>query len=399
MLQTSSKPVRCATSMEWLRRPIRRLMRMLIPALCAVGVVAPGVAQAAASVELTGDVTSTGLSGFPGSKFTLGDADSKTRALMAVLSQERSDNPCLVSVGWEDVNQAGVGGVLVKDLCGDKGSTSGTMGGTYGPADRVFITGAQVCMNKADDRVKGIHLRGQRINDAGVLVDFGPDEQDARTNCHQDHWKRWVNCPAGQVATAAIIHFEAGKTPRSWTGIGLECRGLRVTGTTTVSSAAPASSAKGIADVSGCSDEAEKDIRAVAWNIANDWGNFSKAVESDTGKHVGSCLEGRFSTNGKVHCEAKDVSNNKGPRQGRSFPGKDEIKVYPDFLNRIKDYEQADRRACFAALLAHEFTHSCWFAESRPEAREDAAFAYWQERFPGTPGFDVNNLSAGCGLD
>jgi hypothetical protein len=208
-----------------------------------------------------------------------------------------------------------------------------------------------------------------------------------------------VNCPAGQIATAAIVHFEAGKTPRSWTGIGLQCRSLRVTGTTTVGSAASSTSSKGIADVSGCSDTEEKDIRAVAWNIADDWGNFAKAVESVTGKNVGSCLEGRFSKNGKVQCETKDVCNNKGCRQGHSFPGKDEIKIYPNFLNRIKNYAQADRRACFAAILAHEFTHTCWFAESRPEAREDAAFAYWQQRFPGTPGFNVNNSQVGCGLD
>jgi hypothetical protein len=72
--------------------------------------------------------------------------------------------------------------------------------------------------------IRAITLRGQRITDAGTLEDFGPDQQDARTNCHQDHWKRW---PAGQIATAAIIHFEAGNTPRSWTGIELRCRGLR----------------------------------------------------------------------------------------------------------------------------------------------------------------------------
>ena len=206
--------------------------------LCAVGLFQPSLALAAAAVALTGEPAPSGLSGFPGSKFTLGDPDSTSRALVGVVSRERSDDPCFVSIGWEDVNQSGTNGASTKDLCGGNGPNSGTMGATYantgGTANRVFITGAQVCMNGADDKIKGIHLRGQRITDAGTLADFGPDEQDARTNCHQDHWKRWVNCPAGQIATAAIIHFEAGSTPRSWTGIELRCRGLRTTGTTSI---------------------------------------------------------------------------------------------------------------------------------------------------------------------
>jgi hypothetical protein len=123
------------------------------------------------------------------------------------------------------------------------------MGATYankgGTANRVFITGAQVCMNKADDKIKGIHLRGQRITDAGTLADFGPDQQDARTNCHQDHWKRWVNCPAGQIATAAILHYDAGKTPRSWTGIELRCRSLRTAATTSSDASVKAGTREG----------------------------------------------------------------------------------------------------------------------------------------------------------
>ncbi|HZP85981.1 MAG TPA: hypothetical protein VFB54_04115, partial [Burkholderiales bacterium] len=171
---------------------VGRLVAGPVAVLCAIGFVQPAPAQAAASVELTGEPTPTG---FPGSKFTLGDADSSSRALVGVVSRERSDNPCFVSVGWEDVNQSSTNSVSSKDLCGGNGPTSGTMGATYantgGSANRVFITGVQVCMNKGDDKVKGIHLRGQRITDEGGLEDFGPDQQDARTNCHQDHWKRW----------------------------------------------------------------------------------------------------------------------------------------------------------------------------------------------------------------
>lgn len=368
--------------------------------LCAIGFTTPSFAQSVAAVELTGEPSSTGLSGFPGSKFTLGDPDSGSRALVAVLSRERSDEPCFVSIGWEDVNQSGTSDAVTKDLCGGNGPSSGTMGGTYGPADRVFITGAQVCMNKDDDRIKGIHLRGRRINDAGVLVDFGPDEQDSRTNCHQDHWKRWVNCPEGQIATAAIIHFEAGNTPRSWTGIGLQCRSLRVTGTSSpAETTTSSSSSKGLAEVIDCNDTEEKDMRAVAWNIADDWSNFSKSIENATGINMGSCIQDRFSANGKVECVHEEKCKQDGAKCKLGFGAGlgSKIKIYQTFFDNISSMPQADRRACYAALMTHEFSHTCeHYAESGPEARAVAAFDYWKGRFPVSSDLKVD---ADCGLN
>jgi hypothetical protein len=377
--------------------------------LCAIGFTTPGFAQAVATVELTGEPSSTGISGFPGSKFTLGDPDSSSRALVAVLSRERSDEPCFVSVGWEDVNHSGTNDAVTKDLCGGNGPSSGTMGGTYantgGTANRVFITGAQICMNKDDDRIKGIHLHGQRITDEGALVDFGPDQQDARTNCHQDHWKRWVNCPAGQVATAAIIHFEAGNTPRSWTGIGLQCRSLRITGhsasadTADTADTPASSSSKGLKELIDCSDTEEKDMRAVAWNIADDWQNFSRSIESATGINMGSCIQERFSANGKVECVHKEKCKQDGVKCKLGFGAGlgTKIKIFQTFFDNIQSMPQADRRACYAALMTHEFSHTCeHYAESGPESRAMAAFDYWKGRFPVSSGLKVDD---DCGLN
>jgi hypothetical protein len=152
--------------------------------------------------------------------------------------------------------------------------------------------------------------------------------------------------------------------------------------------------------VTDCETTQETDIRATAWNIADDWANFAASVQLQSSFDVGDCLQDRFSKNGKVQCESKDVCKNNGTcRQGHSFPGKQEVKIYPSFLNHIKNFSQPDRRACYAALLTHEFTHTCWRAEGRSETREDAAFAYWQKRFPGTSGFNINGTTNGCGLD
>ena len=369
-------------------------------------------AQSVATIELTGKPSPTGISGFPGSKFTLGDADSGTRALVGVLSRERSDKPCEVSVGWEDVNQSGTNAAITKDLCGKKGATSSTMGGTYantgGTANRVFVSGVQVCMNKGDDRVKGIHLHGKRITEAGTLTDFGPDQQGSRNNCHQDHWKRWVNCPDGQIATAAIIHFDAGNTPRSWTGIGLQCRAITVTGNSVSYNTEPAtlnSDSKGLAETIDCTDTESSDMRAVAWNIADDWNNFSKALESSTGQTVGSCLQKRFAEDGKVQCVHTPKCKNNGKcKLGFGGGLGSKIKIFQTFFDNIeytpqpdrRPRPQPDRRACYAALMTHEFSHTCeHYAEKGPEARAVAALDYWKGRFGVTSDLKVED----CGMN
>jgi hypothetical protein len=395
------------------RNPVAgmQLVRNAVFAICVLGSAmlictypAQSFAQTVSSVELTGTPTPTGLSGYPGSTFTLGDADSSSMALVGVLSRERSDNPCYVSVGWEDVNQSGTNGALIKDLCGSKGPSSGTMGGTYpntgGDANRVFVTGAQVCMNKADDRIKGIHLHGQRITDSGTLADFGPDAQDSRPNCNQDHWKRWVNCPAGQIATAAIIHFEAGKTPRSWTGIELKCRAVRVSGTTEASTKA-STLPHGEVGVISCDDTESLDIRATAWNIADDWNNFASAVDNATGGKLGSCIQGRFATNGKVECVHKEKCKQNGYKCSLGFGSGlgTKIKLYQTFFDNISGMPQADRRACYAALMTHEFSHTCeHYAEAGPESRAVAAFNYWKGRFPVSSSLTID-AEDGCGMN
>ncbi len=392
------------------RHAVREALVFLSTLILLASVAGKAPADTGAQVELTGTVHSTGISGYPGSKFTLGDADSDSRGLVGVLSRERSDKPCFVSAGWEDVNKSSTNGAATKDLCGKKGPSSGTMGGTYantgGNANRVFVTGAQVCMNKGDDRVKGIHLRGQRINDAGELVNFGPDAQDSRTNCHQDHWKRWVECPAGQIATAAIIHYSAGDTPRSWTGIGLQCRAIKSTGasTTLTTEASTLDSVtdtgpKALTELPGCNDTEALDIRAVAWNIADDWAAFSRKVERQSGTNLGACIERRFAGDGKVECahEYKCKQNGTKCKLGLGGGLGSKIKLYQTFFDNIAGKPQPDRRACYAALMTHEFSHTCeHYAEGGPEARAEAAFDYWKERFAVSSSWTIDG---GCGMN
>jgi hypothetical protein len=101
-------------------------------------------------------------------------------------------------------------------------------------------------MNNDQSKVKGLNIRGKKLTDAGDLVELeditcmvkaGNSEQrvscpnspsDDRTNCDNNGgWKKWAECPSGFLATAAVVHFDAGKEPRSLTGIALKCRKIK----------------------------------------------------------------------------------------------------------------------------------------------------------------------------
>ena len=189
------------------------------------------------------------ISGFAGEKFVVGVPNSKKDdyAIYGFTSEERRDHPCYVTILTENVNDSAKKLDTKKNLCGKK-EKSREMKVQYRDADygkRVFITGVRVCMNNKDTRVKGIKIRGKEIaNDASLvalkssssgvatggikkIVTTEPSED--RPNCN-NNWKKWAQCDTDSIATSAILHFEAGKTPRSLTGIELKCRRVALGG-------------------------------------------------------------------------------------------------------------------------------------------------------------------------
>jgi hypothetical protein len=153
-------------------------------------------------------------------------------------------------------------------------------------------------------------------------------------------------------------------------------------------------------DVIDCNATQERDIRAVAWNIVDDWSNFARIVEDATGKNLGDCIENRFAKNGKVRCISAYNCNDKGCKLGHGPGLSQQIKIYQTFFDNIAGLPRPDRRACYAGLITHEFSHSCERYSDGPnssaERREDAAFNYWKNRFAVTSALDPN---ADCGFD
>jgi hypothetical protein len=180
---------------------------------------------------LTGSATPTPVSGVSQSDIhVLGDKNSSDMAVDSVLWRERSDEPCYIAIGAEDVNDETVDSTPVKDHCGSKGPTSKTYHADYldlnakgGIGDHIFVRGVDACLNKAGDKLKGVSVAGLELASDGSLsyIDQVPDWAN---NC--DHWAGWVTCGAGEIATAVDAHFAAGSEPRDMTGLGLECRKL-----------------------------------------------------------------------------------------------------------------------------------------------------------------------------
>jgi hypothetical protein len=198
-----------------------------------------------AAVSLGGAVTSTDVSGFSGTPFTLGAAPGAgVQGLYGLSSVERGDQPCYITSFTEDVNNASTDSGAIKNLCGADATSSELLVRftDTGFAKRTFVRALRVCMNDGNDRVKGLQIRGRTIDSNGNAADLParyPDTSqssglsplvdlnapsDERTNCSA--WKRWVECPDGQIATAVVAHFGPGSTPRSLTGLALRCRSV-----------------------------------------------------------------------------------------------------------------------------------------------------------------------------
>ncbi|OQW36071.1 MAG: hypothetical protein A4E19_15440 [Nitrospira sp. SG-bin1] len=206
-------------------------------------------------VRLTGTaVPSEHMSGFKGTAFELGIPDSAAPdeyAIFGIASEERKDHPCYVTVKTENVNDPNLKLDLKKELCDGKERSKEIVAAytdsSYGK--RSFVTGVRVCMNNDNTRVKGIQIRGGAINEEGRLSNLEPNNEgqsvagirrvapeeprDERPNCN-NNWRRWALCPGdNHIATAVELHFEAGKEPRSLTGIALKCRQVSAAGSGT----------------------------------------------------------------------------------------------------------------------------------------------------------------------
>ncbi|MBF0300420.1 MAG: hypothetical protein HQK51_17005 [Oligoflexia bacterium] len=135
-----------------------------------------------------------------------------------------------------------------------------------------------------------------------------------------------------------------------------------------------------------CNATYESDINAIFAAIGNNWNDYKSFVENRTGFDLSNCLENRFQSNGDVKC--KYLDNN---RAGYAIPGLSQIKIDKNWLNR-QSATQKNRRACIAALMAHEFSHTCLADEGRAYTIDNPTFHWWKDKYNSTNTWDS------CGL-
>ena len=166
-----------------------------------------------------------------------------------------------------------------------------------------------------------------------------------------------------------------------------------VTGLLLASLCATSSVHAGLKKVIDCTNTQESDLNAAANVIANNWDDFEDFVEDETGLNIKNCMENRFESNGKVVCESSSKGQCKGSNAWASALNR-KAHLCPGFLDTVGDLSrQPDRRACYAAILAHEFAHTCERFEAGSENIDDAAFDFYKDMWA------VNINMGSCGMD
>lgn len=138
-------------------------------------------------------------------------------------------------------------------------------------------------------------------------------------------------------------------------------------------------------DIKDCGGSVQGEIgRAIDWG-ADHWAEFEAALEAIRGWPVtiGNCLENRFKTNGKVVCEAR-TQGECATANGWASPFNRRAHMCPSFLGIVAALPDpaANRQACYFALAAHEWGHTCERGHKTLEIIDDEAFDFWKSRHP-----------------
>lgn len=222
----------------------KRILRLALYA--AIGLAA---FQVTSAISLGGKVSETNVSGFRASAITLGDAKEPSSAIYGISLAEHDNNPCQVKILKENVLNSNADTTATKNACGTQDTVNELTAqysdfGSQGA--RVFVTGIQVVMNKEHTQVEGYRLKGQKVLANGTLANLNSEQGQVvkvggasttlddvaqpiamLSDADQNSWMEWAECPAGKLATAAVLHFEAGVAPRNLVGIGLKCQTVR----------------------------------------------------------------------------------------------------------------------------------------------------------------------------
>ena len=168
-----------------------------------------------------GNTPGTGISGLSATERVL-SAPSRNMALKTITFGERNDRPCyLEAVFWTDNPTQSTRTVTFNECNGNHGSERSVDIPTS--FDNVQLASTlRICQRQQNDRLKGIHVRGSRVDANGATPDEAISDQEARTNCND--WNGFVHCTQGSVITGLRVHFRPSQNrPAEIVGLGMNC--------------------------------------------------------------------------------------------------------------------------------------------------------------------------------
>lgn len=155
------------------------------------------------------------------------------------------------------------------------------------------------------------------------------------------------------------------------------------------------------ADIKDCRPgETVEMAQAIDWGAAH-WKEFESYLERNADVSIKNCLEERFKKNGRVVCE-KDMggycSSRKGDANAWASPFNKRCHMCPDFLAYVRgktgEANKSNRKACYFALISHEWAHTCERTHKSVERIDNAAFDFWKSKHS-----DVNFELKDCRMD
>lgn len=130
---------------------------------------------------------------------------------------------------------------------------------------------------------------------------------------------------------------------------------------------------------SGCNSTQREDLEQMANYVSNNWNDFENYIDRNYGINLKNCIENRFKKNGTIVCED---SCDPGVNGWARYLSK-KAHFCPSFLNRVGRFERkVNRRACYFALAAHEFGHTCFRGHGTVEDIDDGAFEWYELTHP-----------------
>jgi hypothetical protein len=134
-------------------------------------------------------------------------------------------------------------------------------------------------------------------------------------------------------------------------------------------------------DIKDCTAQQQDEAGlAVDW-LADNWSELENRLESIRGwsVNIGNCLRNRFQKNGKIVCEQSNNGRCDGANAWAASLNR-KCHLCPSWLNTVVNISgMENRQACYAALLTHEWAHTCERGHKVAEIIDNETFGYWKE--------------------